>query len=1209
MAKNVAIEQLPDYPAIKQIQGALWGIGETRGAAVFVGAGFSRNAVLPAPNSPKPPLWSDFSRIMGERLYQGSKDATSDPLRLAQEYKATLGSTALDSLIYDLVRDEEWLPGQLHSRLVSLPWTDILTTNWDTLLERAARVTDREETYDAVTTIGDIPRTRSPRIVKVHGSMPSNLPFIFTEEDYRTYPRDFAPFVNLVQQVLMENELCLIGFSGDDPNFLQWSGWIRDQLGDSARRIYLVGVLNMAPSHRKYLEARKVIPIDLAPTVDEADAEERHSMASGLFLDFLHNSRPKPAWQWLSKAGSIRSQQLLAMSINQSESTALVVGFKELISDWRREREVYPGWLVCPSTDRTRLRDEIGNAEHLLRRAWEHLQNSERAAALYEMVWRLDLAFFPLSEWFRGVLADTVENSSSALNRQQRLEIARILLRVSREERSPPLFDRCIAFLKTNAGSDADVVAAIAYEQSLWARDQLDYPALVRLVPTIIGDDPAWKIRRAALHYELGEFDKATALVIESREEIRERLFRDRKSIWNISRLAWTQFVARAARLNSLQSQNDDPLDTSNERYARNKCLPWDELDELDRKVAEEFRERMEGMQHERPGFEAGTYRETVRLFSSSGWAVHDTQRLTDIIGLPTAVGSMDVMRSRFSRAIELASSYDELGMMRAIRILGGSSDKSIENIFSRIAVARMPVATIEKLLDVLWRAIEFGRTRFGTSSSIPQHGHGNFWVERVGILVEVLSRLVVRLNGERAIEMFRKAVSLAHAPDWAYWVLFEPLGNLLSRALLAVPPRERRGLLLEIVNLPLPDERGIHGQGGRGPLDEWPELMGSFPDRIGGRGSNEIRFAARVATLVSKIMNGDPLTRERAALRLACLQQRSSLTPQESISFGQALWSKRESESALPQHTNLAPHVLFDIPGHDNEDLLLLFRHHVVDKALSGLVSPDPLREIVAASRKKSDGSRAFELTRDEALRLFDLVLDWKPRPVAIDLDRSNAKMADLFGRVLVEAILPVVDLNSLGQDRIDKLFHKVEAGPLNSGVIALADIVRLDPSRENRAIELIYRSAFNRDRDTVIFGLRAIDRWRILSKGESHGQMPQQLRQTTMTLVTGAREPWLSSALYLAGKLLEDGNLGEGDKQELVLALDRLRTETAYSSWETSDTRTMNITHVRARCVKLADMLRKAGVANEAVTFWIDHAKDDPVPEVRYVLDELED
>jgi len=141
-------------------------------------------------------------------------------------------------------------------------------------------------------------------------------------------------------------------------------------------------------------------------------------------------------------------------------------------------------------------------------------------------------------------------------------------------------------------------------------------------------------------------------------------------------------------------------------------------------------------------------------------------------------------------------------------------------------------------------------------------------------VLVEVLSRLVVRLNGEKAIETFRKAVSLAHAPDWGYWVLFEPLGNLLSRALLAVPPRERGGLLLEIVNLPLPDERGIHGQGGRGPLDEWPELMGSLPDRVGGRGSDEIRFAARVATLISKVMDGEPLIRERAALRLTCLSE-----------------------------------------------------------------------------------------------------------------------------------------------------------------------------------------------------------------------------------------------------------------------------------------------------------------------------------------------
>jgi hypothetical protein len=45
--------------------------------------------------------------------------------------------------------------------------------------------------------------------------------------------KNFAPFVNTVQQTLLEKSLCLIGFSGDDPNFLQWIGWIRDNFPET----------------------------------------------------------------------------------------------------------------------------------------------------------------------------------------------------------------------------------------------------------------------------------------------------------------------------------------------------------------------------------------------------------------------------------------------------------------------------------------------------------------------------------------------------------------------------------------------------------------------------------------------------------------------------------------------------------------------------------------------------------------------------------------------------------------------------------------------------------------------------------------------------------------------------------------------------------------------------------------------------------------
>jgi hypothetical protein len=1150
---------------------------------------------------------------MKERLYPGSreKDATTDPLRLAEEYKAALGPAALESLIYELVRDKEWRPGPLHHKLVRLPWTDILTTNWDTLLESAADVTDREETYDTIRTIADIPRTRSPRIVKLHGSMPSNPPFIFTEEDYRTFPRKFAPFVNLVQQVLMENELCLVGFSGDDPNFLRWSGWIRDQLGDSARRIYLVGVLNLSPAHRKYLEARKVAPIDFAPMVDEADGEDRHRIASDLFLDFLLNSKPKAASQWLTNRGSNRSQQLLGMSLNRTESAGLVESFKELLAAWKKERETYAGWLVCPSEDRARIRADIGNPEYVFRQVQAHLQTSERAAALYEMVWRLDLAFLPLSVWLRGLLADVVEDPTSTIQRRQRFEIALILLRIAREERDRPSFERWVIFFKTNDNSDKDVVAAIAYEESLWARDHLDYLALAKLIPTIDGEDPAWKIRRAALHYELGEFDKAATLINEVLQEVRERYVRDRKSIWNISRLGWALFLARGANLSSVQSGHYDPLIASNEwpdYFGRNKCLPWDELDELDRQISVEFRERTEGTQSESALFDPGAYTTTVRFSSSLGWAMNDTLRLVDEVGLPTMAGSVDVLRSRLSRAVELSTSYDEGELLRAIRILKGPSDKLIEKVFGRVQVARMPFVTVQRLIDILWAAINFGRMRFATTGSFHQPGFNDFWVDRSRVLLEVLSRLVVRLDGDQAVAAFRKAVSLAHAPDWRYWALFEPLGNLLSRALLATSPSDRPGLLLDIVNLPLPDERGIQGQTG-GPLDEWPEVMARLPCKIGGRGSDEARFASRVAVLISKLIGSDPLTRGRAAIRLGYLQRIGSLTPEEGISFGKAVWSIRESESALPQNTNLLAHVLFDIPGHDKDDLTRLFRSNVVATVLSGLVSPDPIKEIIGATRPRSDGSKAFQLTSTEAVKLFDLILAWQPRPVTIDLDRYNDKMMDVFGPALAESILSVVDLNGLGKDRIEKLLNRVEAGTLNSALIALAEIVRLEGSRENKAVELLHRAIVSREQNAVVYSLSGIERWRLLSGKGSVGKVPQRLKQATITIAAGAREPWLSSALYVAGKFVEDGDVSDGDKQELLVVLDRLQTEMAYTSWDMDDARTVNITHIRAQCVKLAEQLRHAGVVHAAITFWIDHSKDDPMPEVRYALADLEE
>ena len=231
---------------------------------------------------------------------ENSAQTTSGALRIAQEYEAFHGRAHLDAFLLNRVPESQFHPGELHSLALTLPWSDIFTTNWDTLLERTASQL-LEYRYHVVLKTSDIARRHRPRIVKLHGTFPSNDPFIVTEEDFRTYPQKFASFVNLVQQSIMENVLCLVGFSGDDPNFLSWSGWVRDNLKKHRPRIYLCGVLNLRDGQRKMLKDRGVIPIDLSvlfTNKPEVPENRRAKIALTWFFANLRAGQPPNLLTW-----------------------------------------------------------------------------------------------------------------------------------------------------------------------------------------------------------------------------------------------------------------------------------------------------------------------------------------------------------------------------------------------------------------------------------------------------------------------------------------------------------------------------------------------------------------------------------------------------------------------------------------------------------------------------------------------------------------------------------------------------------------------------------------------------------------------------------------------------------------------------------------------------------------------------------------------
>ena len=153
------------------------------------------------------------------------------------------------------------------------------------------RITDKERDLlqlkkaqnECITTVKsseDLSIKRNKNIIKLHGSLRSNESkygfdgdikkhYIIAREDYETYPAKHEAFTQLMRISLLQESYCLIGFSGDDTNFLEWIKWVREILARGNSRtdykIYLIS-LNTSPiSEDKLLffENHKVYPISI----------------------------------------------------------------------------------------------------------------------------------------------------------------------------------------------------------------------------------------------------------------------------------------------------------------------------------------------------------------------------------------------------------------------------------------------------------------------------------------------------------------------------------------------------------------------------------------------------------------------------------------------------------------------------------------------------------------------------------------------------------------------------------------------------------------------------------------------------------------------------------------------------------------------------------------------------------------------------------
>lgn len=834
---------LPDQSHINRVREALWQWPDG-GASVFVGAGFSRNAKKVGPEVKGFPLWHEITQILCQKLYPESDgeslkraraeaSGTSGFLRLAQEFESAFGRVALHKLILECVPNDNYQPDELHKRLLKLPWQDVFTTNWDTLLEDTRpRLIDR--VYSVVRTPEEIPCSAHPRIVKLHGSFPAHFPFIFTEEDYRTYPKDFAPFVNTVQQAMMESIFLLIGFSGDDPNFLHWSGWVRDNLGKHSPKIYLAGWLDLSPHRRRMLEDRNVVAIDLArhPKAMEWPEHLRHRYATEWLLHTLEYGRPyrmtdwphPPNWEHAAIPDVLQPVDKITVNTPEKEPdfpsptlepSLLLEKVREVIRVWTVNRAVYPGWLFIPPKKQSIFRS-INHWQTKIIQVLPNYTPLERLAALSELNWRREIALEPLTE----ELSEAIQLVLNEFDCQNRIisqikspsedwvkirenwrNLSLSLLTASRLNLNSEQFDYWLVALKPFLNDHPDIRERTLHEQCLYALYQLDYEGLMNLLDTwkITSSDPAWLVCKASVLIEVDENDEAVRLINNALSIVRA-MPNDNSNFALISREGWLLNLVFPF-CNPFVKSRSEFKNLSNPISRQGKLAEFDcDAQSQKRDILYELKGELE--KKEAPIFDLG-YRndKTIQVISKSSirsnsalWAL----RICETAGLPPRANNCMVAYDILELVSEqLKNTNPALSLRIALWIATSESNRSFNRVWSRTQIARLAIQEVNQLVLLISKAVNFVLPKVGYNQA-----RNTFWSSKLRMLIESLSRLVLRLEPEEVETIFKQALQYYVMDVFLKEVwLHGALANLMKRCSEALTKGQKNDLTLELLS------------------------------------------------------------------------------------------------------------------------------------------------------------------------------------------------------------------------------------------------------------------------------------------------------------------------------------------------------------------------------------------------------------------------
>lgn len=699
-------------------------------ASLMIGSGFSKNADKGVDANMLD--WNELGKKFYHKLY--GKEPTSEdlmyssPIKLATMVEAEFGRTIIDKMIQDSLPDDRVFPNSLYRDLLNLPWHDVFTTNYDRLLERTEMLDGITRHYNVVTNKETLIYTPSPRIVKLHGSFPDIHPYIITEEDFRTYPKKYPEFVNTVRQSLVENLFCLIGFSGDDPNFLSWIGWMRDVMGRLSMPVYLITFdRNIHGAQIQLYQRRNIQVVNL---IDIPGIKTYREAFEFLFM-YLKESKHS-LWK-------CNLQYQLDTKDN----------IKTFISKASKIRKSYPGWIVLPEKyfrdfDECISFYDVENSLSLIN------EEKLKINLLFEFDWQLYISLTPRNiDWYINELQQIELRESDDSNIYQRkLWLMISLLNIYRHSGDKDNFERLKNELECIMPKANDELQMRYYNEiALWYLANLEYEKTLHIMQNWqpVRSNFKSRILKATILDECGQEKTA----IEELRKLKGELNTERQSDNTSSKFYLDSCLQRVSSLINVYDFNHYNKDENNEEI--NIIGIQSIASKLKDKVPQQyshghgFRINTHTTQWTFGGNEfisdfIGSYR-LLTYFEESGYTFGHYKVSTEEKNMTLAI----------SHIIEYESQYAIGAIVRTC------NDKVLKAVLTRNVINNIDIETINKIFGNYLFFTGLLETEQIASRSV-----------RDKFCFKLLSRLAIKTNEEHVSTLFRIMLNnIQHIGIW----------------------------------------------------------------------------------------------------------------------------------------------------------------------------------------------------------------------------------------------------------------------------------------------------------------------------------------------------------------------------------------------------------------------------------------------------------